>query len=339
MMPCMKSVLCVLMFLASAAAQQLEFASLGDFKLDNGDTLRDCRIGYRTFGSLNAERSNAVLIPTWAGGTTEQLVSSVAPQGLVDPSKYYVILVDALSNGVSSSPSNSKLQPRMHFPTITIRDMVNTQHALLTQHLHISHVRAVMGISMGGMQTFQWMVGYPDFMDLAIPIVGSPRLAPYDLLLWQLEVDSIESDSGWIHGDYTENPSRAVQFEIGGLVLSSPERYNSEHKRDDVLPSIRKALAEPGQDANNHIRQAEAMMAHDVSAPFGGSMERAAAAVKAKVLVIVSPEDHTVTPQPAMEFAKLLHAELLQVDSPCGHLSTACESQRIDERVRNFLAQ
>ncbi|HKT24560.1 MAG TPA: alpha/beta fold hydrolase [Candidatus Sulfotelmatobacter sp.] len=335
----MKLILCALMLIASAAAQQLQFASLGDFKLESGQTLRDCRIGYRTFGTLNSEKSNAVLIPTWAGGTTEQLMSSVGPQGLVDPAKYYVILADALSNGVSSSPSNSKLQPRMQFPKITIRDMVNTQHQLLTQFLHIPHVHAVMGISMGGMQTFQWMVAYPDFMDVAVPIVGSPRLAPYDLLLWQLEIDAIESDAGWNHGDYKENPSRAVQFEIGDLVLSTPERYNSEHKREDVLASIQKAVSEPGQDANNHIHQAQAMMALDVSAPFAGSMERAAAAVKAKVLVVVSPEDHTVTPQPAIDFAKLLHAELLEVDSPCGHLTSACESQKIDQRVRDFLGE
>lgn len=338
-MPCMKLILCALMLIASAAAQQLQFASLGDVKLESGEALRDCRIGYRTFGTLNSEKSNAVLIPTWAGGTTEQLMSSVGPEGLVDPAKYYVILADALSNGVSSSPSNSQLQPRMQFPKITIRDMVNTQHQLLTQVLHIPHLRAVMGISMGGMQTFQWMVAYPDFMDVAIPIVGSPRLAPYDLLLWQLEIDAIESDAGWNHGNYKENPSRAVQFEIGGLVLSTPERYNSEHKREDVLPSIEKETREPGQDANNHIRQAQAMMALNVSAPFGGSMERAAATVKAKVLVIVSPEDHTVTPQPAIDFAKLLHAELMQVDSPCGHLTSACEAQKIDRRARDFLAQ
>lgn len=335
----MKLILCGLMFIASATAQQLQFASIGDFKLESGETLRDCRLGYRTFGTLNADKSNAVLIPTWAGGTTEQLVTSLGAEGLIDPRKYYVILVDALSNGISSSPSNSRLQPRMRFPKITIADMVKTQHQLLTEVLHISQLHAVMGISMGGMQTFQWMVSYPDFMDLAVPIVGSPRLAAYDLLLWQLEIDAIKNDAGWNHGNYKQNPSRAVQFEIGGLVLSTPERYNSEHKRTDVMPSIQSALSEPGQDANNHIRQAQAMMALDVSAPFAGSMERAAKAVKAKVLVIISPEDHTVTPQPAIDFARLLHAELMQVDSPCGHLASACESGQIDRRVRDFLSQ
>src|SRR5450432_2709120 len=133
----------LLVFLAAGVfAQEQQFASLGDFKLESGEVIRDCRIGYRTFGRLNADKSNAILLPTWAGGNTQQLSSNVGPGRLVDSDKYFVVLVDALSNGVSSSPSNSKLQPRMAFPKVTIRDMVGTQHELLTRVLHIDHVKA-----------------------------------------------------------------------------------------------------------------------------------------------------------------------------------------------------
>lgn len=113
-----------MLFLAAlcAGAQEQQFANLGDFKLESGEVLRDCRIGYRTFGQLSADKSNVILIPTWAGGTTERLAGNVGAGLLADSTKYYVILVDALSNGVSSSPSNSTLQPRMHFPKITVRD-------------------------------------------------------------------------------------------------------------------------------------------------------------------------------------------------------------------------
>ncbi|MDT7777538.1 MAG: hypothetical protein QOC99_50, partial [Acidobacteriota bacterium] len=190
----------LLMSAGVAAAQALKFAQLGDFRLESGDVLRDCRIGYRTFGALNADRSNAILFPTWASGTTEQLMSNFGPGRLVDTSKFYVIAVDALGNGVSSSPSNSTRQPRMKFPRFTVRDMVNSQHELLTKVLGISHLKAVLGISMGGMQTFQWIVAYPDFMDCGVPVVGSPRLAPYDLLDWQTQIDAIMNDPGWQNG-------------------------------------------------------------------------------------------------------------------------------------------
>ncbi|MDQ3907488.1 MAG: alpha/beta fold hydrolase [Acidobacteriota bacterium] len=323
----------------AAAQQQQQFARLGDFRLESGETLRDCRVGYRTFGAMNADRSNVILFPTWASGTTEQLASNFGPGRLVDTSKYYVVAVDALSNGVSSSPSNSTLQPRMSFPRVTIRDMVNTQHELLTRVLGIKHVRAVMGISMGGMQTFQWVVAYPDFMDLGVPVVGSPRLAPYDLLDWQTQIDAIMNDPGWQNGNYTREPARAAEYEFGALVLTTPSEVNRRMTREQVLKEIERAKSVHGFDANDKIRQDQAMMSLDVSAPFGGSMERAASAVKARVLVVVALQDHTVTPGPAIEFARLLKAQLLTLEGDCGHLAPGCEAQKLNPAVAEFLAR
>jgi len=324
----------------SAFAQEQQFANLGDFKLESGEVLRDCRIGYRTFGQLNADKSNAILFPTWAGGTTEQLVGSVGAERLADSTKYYVILVDALSNGVSSSPSNSQLQPHMQFPKITLHDMVATQHELLTKFLHIDHLKAVMGISMGGIQTFQWMVQYPDFMDKAIPIVGSPRVAPYDLLHWKTQIDVIENDPGWHGGDYPKNPAREAEYELGAILLSTPEHFNQTHTREQVLKEIAHAQeSTEGSDANNKIRQAEAIIALDISASFGGSMEKAASTVKAKTLIIVAKRDHTVTPGPATEFAHLMHAELLELDDECGHQYGGCEDAGVQQAVVEFLGR
>lgn len=281
-----------------------------------------------------------ILLPIWAGGTTEQLAGLVGPGRLIDSGKYYVIAVDALSNGVSSSPSNSRLQPRMKFPRITIRDMVETQHDLLTRVLHIAHVKAVVGVSMGGMQTFQWMVTYPGFMEKAVPILGSPRLAPYDLVHWQAQIDAIMHDAEWNNGDYTEQPAREAQLEFGAILLSTPEHYNQHTTREQVLEQLRNPEKfTTGYDANNKVRQTQAMMALDVSAPFGGHLDLAVAAVKAKVLMIVSRSDHVVTPGPALEFGRLLRAETLELDDDCGHQADNCEHAKLTEAVARFLAQ
>jgi homoserine O-acetyltransferase/O-succinyltransferase len=327
----------VLCLPASSYAQEQKFADLGDFKLVSGETLRSARIGYRTFGNMNADRSNIVVFPTWAGGTTEELKDNVGAGKLINDTDYYIVLIDALANGVSSSPSNSVAQPHMKFPTITVRDMVNTEHELLTAKLGITHVKAVMGISMGGMQTFQWIVSYPDFMDKAIPIVGSPHVAPYDVVMWRINIDALKGSAGWNHGDYKENPAKLVHFEIGELMLQTPAEYNRTHTREQVLQALKKAETDKAEDANNTIRQSEAMLALDVADAYDGSMEKAAAAVKAKVLVVVAKQDHTVTPQPAKNFAGLLQAPLLELESDCGHLAPGCEGAKLAAAVSDFL--
>ncbi len=325
------------------SAQELKFAGLGDFRLESGEVIRDCRIGYRTFGNLNAEKSNAVLFPTWFGGTTENLVGYIAPGKLVNPEKYFVILADALGDGVSSSPSNSKQQPHMKFPAFGIRDMVNAEHQLVEKVLHIPHLRGVIGISMGGMQTFQWMVAYPDFMDRAIPIVGSPKLTSYDLLLWQAGIHAIQADVNWKGGDYTAPPEAGLRTlaDIDGLAIQTPSYRVRQTRPEDFKKYLETSEHDTihGFDANNWIRQAQAMMGHDVSRPFGGDMRKAAAAVKARVLVIVGLQDHMVNPQPALAFARLLQAHTLELDSDCGHVAPDCQAAKVDAAVERHLAE
>jgi len=330
----------VLLVLAKAAAgQEQKFAALGDYRLESGAVIYDLKIGYRTFGTINTDRSNIVLCFTWAGGRTSQLNLKPSDEGkLIDTNKYFVVAIDALSNGVSSSPSNSKRQPRMKFPRYTMRDLVNVEHLFVTRELHIDHVRAVTGVSMGGMQTFQWLVSYPDFMDKAIPIVGSPQLAPYDLLHWQMQISAIMNDPGWIKGNYTKNPAREFEYEIGALILTTPEEYNRKMTRAGVMSEIEKARQGTGGfDANDKIRQTQAMMSLDVTEKFGESWEKTAAAVKARCLIVVSRSDHTVTPGPAVAFATALHVTPLVLEDECGHMAPSCEWQRVNMAVAEFL--
>jgi homoserine O-acetyltransferase len=325
------------------AEGDLQIGRLGDFRLESGVEIQDCQAGYRTFGKLNAQRSNAILFPTWFTGTTQQLIGLIGPGKLVDSSQYFVIAVDALGDGVSSSPSNSAAQPRMKFPEFSIRDMVAAEHELVTKVLGLTHLRAVMGISMGGMQTFQWMVSYPDFIDSAIPIVGSPRLGSYDLLLWQAELHAIEADANWQHGEYQTRPVAAMRTvaDIHTLALQTPQfrdRETSPEKFAEFLTTTEHSTAE-GFDTNNWYRQAQAMIGHDVSKPFGGDMQKAAAAVHAHVLIVASLQDHMVTPWPALDYGKLLKARTLELNSDCGHLAVGCEEAKIGAAIARFLAE
>lgn len=315
-------------------AQDLELASLGDCTLENGATIEDCHLGYRTYGTLNDAKSNAVLFTTWVWGTTEQLAGFLGPDGIVDTTEYYVIAVDALGNGVSSSPSNSSAQPGEAFPEISIRDMVRAQHRLLTEHLGFTHLHAVLGISMGGMQVFEWVVSYPEFMSKAVPIVGSPRLGSYSLTFWSSVLSVIEGFKG------SEAEAARIVAVMGYLALQTPQYRDRQTPREDYWEFVERVGAQAAAsyqpyDRASHVR---AMITHDVAAPFGGSVERAASVVDADLLVIVAEQDHSITPGAALEFAERAGAETLVLASDCGHLAFSCEMDKVRTEVHRFLS-
>jgi len=320
----------------------LQFAKLGDFELVGGGKISNCLIGYRTFGSLNAERSNAILFPTWFSGQTQDLKDFISPEGMADSSKFFVIAVDALGNSISSSPSNSREHGGAEFPTIAIADMVRSQRLLLSNEFGIERLHAVMGISMGGMQTFEWITAYPDAMRLAVPIIGSPQLGSYDQLLWRTQLLAIEQ----AFADY-DDPAKArrasmrVVAGIHELALRTPGGFNrlTSSAEFNSYFAQQQGAKVSGLDPLDWASQLRAMIGHDTTRAFGGSLERAMLAVKAKVLVVVSGSDHMVTPGSAIAAADYLGAEKLIIESDCGHLAFQCEGETVTEVVSKFLAE
>ena len=281
----MKTRLTLLMLLLlaqmhAAHGQEQQLAHIGDLRLDSGKIIRDCVIGYRTFGRLNKDKSNAVLFPTAFGWRSAGLASRIGPGKLIDAEKYFVIVVDALGDGISSSPSNSKTQSGPDFPVFSIRDMVNAEQQLVVGTLHLRHVRAVLGFSMGGMQAFQWAVSYPGFLDKAVSIVGSPQLTAYDLLLWRSTLLALESDPHCKEGRYTSQPTLHLMNMVQMLALQTPQYVVSHNPRNEYQKFESELVQGPDDlDANDTMRQIQALLSADVAAPFDGSLQGAAAAV------------------------------------------------------------
>ncbi len=304
-------------------ADRQQFAALGDFKLENGSVINDCQIGYRTFGQLNAAKTNGILFPSWYGGTSKMVEQMVKPWRDIDTTKYCLIIVDALGNGVTTSPSNSVKQHGADFPSFSIRDMVVSQYQLLTTKFGIKHLHAVMGISMGGFQTFQWGVSYPDFMSHLISIVGTPQPSSYDLVEWSIMRRIIEADTAFHGGRYKVNPIIATGTLYTQLNSMTPPAIIKGMSRSAALAYIKYAETAKVHDWNDTYYQLKALLDHDIAKPYNGSLAEAAKQVKAKMTIIVEQQDHLCNPQPSMAFSKLLPAKLVVLNSDAGHMGAA----------------
>lgn len=322
---------CVLTAVPSQAQTGLQIAHLEECKLESGAIIEDCRIGYRTFGTLNANRSNAVLFPAWFSGTSEQVAWWVGPDKFVDEREWFVIAVDPIGNGISSSPSNSQSQGARDFPAYTMRDMVNIEYRLVTEVLDLSSLHAVIGISMGGLEVFEWLVSYPMFVRKGIPIVGTPRTSGYDLLRWQAELEVLEASQ------------RCDCFDAGrfvavweALIGYTPANRNETVSRGNFDEYLVR-LGERQFDSHDRASQIRAMLSHDVTDRFSGSFENAAAGIQADLLVVVAGEDYSINPEPAVKFSELANGQLLRLPGSCGHFSFSCESKRVAEAINEFL--
>ena len=319
------------------AEGELRLADLGDFRLESGQVIRECRLGYRTFGTLNRERSNAILFPTWFAGTSKDLVDLgfIGPSKLADTSRYFVVAVDAFGDGVSSSPSNSKKQPGRTFPEFSVRDMVKAQHQLLTKYLGLDRLHAVIGISMGGMQAFQWVLSYPGFAQKAVSIVGTPRAASSDLILFDAGLRGIDTLNAIGDGEAL-GPEASVA--LLALAALTPEFYLKNFSRSDLARAVDGAQEIIMKyNLTDWAWQLKAMNGHDIYRRPVTSEKEAAGAIRTKLMVIVSRNDILVNPEPSLALAASLKAETLVLQGECGHFSVVCEPDKITGATAAFL--
>jgi homoserine O-acetyltransferase len=322
-------------FVATSLAAQTpaRIANLRRCSLLNGATIEDCQIGYRTFGHKNTQGSNVILVPTWLNGKSDGWAGLLGPGRIIDTTRYQVIVIDALGNGVSSSPS---LTSRA-FPQITIEDMVQTQYRLATEVLGLSHVRAVVGVSMGGIQAFEWAAAHPEFVDRFVSIVGSPQVARHDRAWLGTTVRIIEA------GTTYKMPADTVWRMIAGLVVLVTDiqevvNHRAAGEADSLLAASARSMSASTKLAD-FAAQSRAILAYDFGRRPGSDSASAASRLKGRFLVINSPDDRGISAGPAFSLARRIGLDTLAIRSACGHGVFGCEAERIGGALHSFLAR
>ncbi|MFZ4620159.1 MAG: alpha/beta fold hydrolase [Bacteroidota bacterium] len=331
------SVICLILVISVHASSRSvqRFSSIGDLALESGDTLYDCSVGYRTFGILNADRSNAILYCTWYMGKSADLEGSLGPGGYPDTTKYFVIAVDALCDGVSSSPSNSRRQPGEMFPGITIHDMVESQYRMVKKEFGIIQLYGIVGGSMGGMQVFEWLVSYPTFMKKAAATVGTPQLTVYNKQGLTILRTIIEYGRKYSISELDQSALYSMSF---AMLLRTPEfinKNNSQEKLDSYLNSFRKDSIRSERFLDLRY-QLDAMLKHNIYRNENNDIAATVKKIKAKILLIVATKDLTVNSDPAVQFANAAKASIIELTNDCGHLAPGCEQKRTSEAMLSF---
>lgn len=272
-----------------------------DFRFQDGESLPEVRLHYRTLGSLHRDGrglvDNAVLIMHGTGGSGAQFVSNgfagvlFGPGQLLDATKYYIILPDGIGHGKSSKPSDG-LHAR--FPHYGYIDMVTAQHQLLTEGLHVDHLRLVMGTSMGGMQTWLWGERYPDFMDALMPLASLPvQIAGRNRMTRRMVIDSIKNDPEWSNGEYKKQPHGLTSAVYTLMMMSSsPLQWQKQAPTRDEADKMFDRMVESyvaRNDANDMLYQFDSSRDYD---PQPG-LEK----IAAPLLAINSSDDQVNPPE------------------------------------------
>ena len=298
----MRSTFPVLLLLAAVSLHAGDYLTpvahdfvVKDYHFASGETLPEVRIHYVTIGTKG--KGNTVLVLHGTGGSSKQFLSATfagvlfTPGGLIDASKYFIVIPDNIGHGQSSKPSDGL---HAHFPHYDYDDMVDLQHRLLTEDLGVDHLDLVMGTSMGGMQTWMWGERWPKMMDYLVPLASLPgQIAGRNRVWRKMAIDNIRSDPEWQNGNYKQQPrslTSAVQLLliVGSAPLqwqkTSPTRDEADHWLEGQMKT---RLAT--NDANDLLYALESSRNYDPSP----SLEK----IEAPLLAINSADDFVNPPE------------------------------------------
>ncbi len=335
----------ILLFIPLSAQAQTEAVyTIDKFKFENGGEITNMKVGYVTWGKLNKARDNAILLLPGSSSGRYFAKPYIGPGMAYDTNKYFIICVDPIGGGNSSSPKDGM---GTSFPKYTIRDMVRAQHSLITKGLGLTHLLAAGGPSMGSFQGLEWGINYPDFVNGLILIVPAARMDRHFAPVMDAFEAIIKLDPKYRNGKYTEIPADGIR---GAALIFFPWLLSDEYLTTLNDADYRKAKTDLAEawakkwDANSLLWRFNASSTYDASKPFGGDMKTALGRVKARVLLLYNSADRTVPSYLTQElYHGLKNADYFEIPSIRGHMSGVmppgtAEFEFLSSKVKEFLA-
>lgn len=324
-----------------------EFLDLGDFPLEDGGVIRDFRLSYVTHGTPNADRSNVVLALSAIGSTHHRLDVWIGPGRALDPARYCIVAVDAIGNGLTTSPSTSGTQRGLDFPRFTIRDMVESQKRLV-DHLGVGRLFAVVGASMGGMQALQWGVSHPNRMARIVAMVPMARTTAWSVAVNTASRGALMADPGWPDGVVTKGWDGWVAV-MQMLAARTPAALEADGTDPASVPAMlaerAQAMRDSGAQAVDWVYQTYAYDAHDVATTPGcdGTLAGALARITAPTLILAADNDLYNPIAAAREAANgIAGARYVDIPSPEGHMAASFRRPQdvafIDRTMQEFFS-
>ncbi|MGD9656751.1 MAG: alpha/beta fold hydrolase [Methylocystis sp.] len=318
--------------------------TIQNFSMQCGAVLPELHLVYKTYGTLSPTRDNAILFPTWCSSNHNHNEWLIGHGRVLDPGKYFIVCVDLLGNGLSSSPSNTPPPfDRRRFPPVSILDNVRAQRRMTQDLWGIDVFALVVGRSMGAQTALQWGSYFPDSIRSLLAISGAARTTPHAYIFLEGVITALKLDPTWMNGDYVDQPRnglRAVGRLYAGWSISQAYYREGLHMAEvPAATSIEDYLVRRWDsnffrcDANDLLSQFETWQRFDVSnnEGFKGSWENALNAITARSIVMPGRTDLYFPPEDsAMAVALMRNAELRVIDSVWGHRAGAPNSPEKD---------
>lgn len=328
----------------------------GDVVLQSGLTHRNTQLAYQTYGTLNADRSNAIVYMTSYGAHHSDLLWMVGSGKALDTDRYFVVIPNLFGNGLSSSPSLA-VEPftGAHWPNFTIHDNVAVQQRLLSDVLGIKQVALAIGFSMGGLQAYEWAAQAPDRVKRLVVLCGAAKCAPHNYVFLEGIRATLTTDPAYQNGRFVARPERGLRAmgRAYAAMAMSQEFYRYEMWREAGFSSLEDYLVMSWEgnflkrDAANLLAQLWTWQQADISknTVYQGRFADALGAISANALIMPSETDlYFRVEDNRIEVEQMRRATLLPIPSLWGHRAGAptvnlADAEFITTAIRGLLAQ